>query len=790
MATDILPLREPASRKFTDRDEPKALFRHALESLHPDRCRVLVWYGVGGQGKTALRNEFERLVSSHEVLGHPVALSVLDFDRPLLRNPIEAMLHLRFELAAAGLKFPTFDIAFAQLFALEYPGEDIRQRHPGLFRGRENELLSDLLELAEGAKEAIFGVKLLYKYGTRLAGWLGEWWASVNARSEIGRLQGLPANKLREQLPAYLAADITRDLSAPKVPRVVVMLDAYEALWRGAPRGAQENLRVDGWVRTFVDHARGALVLVFCRDRLRWSELNPKWDDALEQHLLGGLSDSDAERFLEGAGVRSPRVRERIVKAAQGLPFYLDLCVDTYEHVRDVEDRQPTVADFGKTPGEVFERFLDHLSDTEVEDLETASYLDVIEESLLTDASRTLRGRMPDWPRLCQRSYVTRGGDDTLVMHAVMRSACQDREKRLRPSFFKSTHGFLATHLEARALSPGTPRDVRDHHESALLAAVRHRVASGEPDLVQWLMQRHKLFVDAGRFVMLEQAFALVDEAVGALPSGGGDDDGPWFYHHYANVLQHLGANARAKRMFQRAVDSFPKDDTGRASAKFATMVDAIANVCVEMGDYAEAEPLYTAARAIYETDADSYAIRHAYTLLNLARCHERRGKTDEAAALYDAASARFEALAITHPRAFAGFQLDLGRVRQAQDRPDDAVRLFERALAIYSRPDGDPDGAAVVLLELACSAAARGDSQANVLFERATSAHELAFGAQHPNTGRALYLETAWWLRASPRPSASSQLARAAKILSESLGPEHPWTIEARGSSTRGVIG
>ena len=784
--TDILPLREPASRKFTDREEPKALFQNAIETPHQNRCRVLVWYGVGGQGKTALRNEFERLVASHVERDHPVALSVLDFDRPLLRIPTDAMLHLRFELAAAGMKFPTFDIAFAQLFALDYPGEDIRQRHPGLFRGRENELLTDLLELAEGATEAILGVKLLYKYGTRLAGSLGEWWASVNARSEIGRLQALPANKLREQLPACLGADITRELSAPDAPRVVVMIDAYESLWRGAPRGAQENLRVDGWVRTFVEHARGALVLIFGRDHLRWSELNEKWDDVLEQHLLGGLSDSDAERFLEGAGVRLGRVRERIVKAAQGLPLYLDMCVDTYERVREVDNRQPTPEDFGKTPGEVFQRFLDHLSDTEVEDLEMASYLEVIEEGLLTEASRTLRGRIPDWPRLCQRSYVTRGVDDALLMHAVMRAACQDREKRLRPSFFKSAHGFLSRHLEARALSPATPREVREDHESALLAALRHRMASAEPDLVPWLMQRQKLFVDAGRFVALEQAFALVDDAVGPLPPGAGDDDGAWFYHHYANVLQHLGANARAKKMFQRALDAVPDGDTCRTSAKYATMLDALGNVCLEMGDYAEAEPLYTAARAIYQTNPDSYAIRQAYTLLNLARCHDRAGRPGDAAALYDAASARFEGLATTHPRAYAGFQLDLGRVRQAQGRPDEAVGLFERALTIYSGPQGDPDGGAVVLLELATSAAARGDSQADLLFERATTAHEQTFGAQHPNTGRALYLHAARSLQSSPRPSASSQVARATEILSEALGEGHPWTIEARGFTAR----
>jgi hypothetical protein len=91
-----------------------------------------------------------------------------------------------------------------------------------------------------------------------------------------------------------------------------------------------------------------------------------------------------------------------------------------------------------------------------------------------------------------------------------------------------------------------------------------------------------------------------------------------------------------------------------------------------------------------------------------------------------------------------------------------------------------------VVLLDLATSAAARGDSQADLLFERATTAHEQTFGTQHPNTGRALYLAAARSLHSSRRPSASSQVARATEILSEALGEEHPWTLEARGLTAR----
>jgi hypothetical protein len=47
---DQLP---PANRIFVDRDAPQKVFEDAAFAIPPDRSTVLVFYGAGGEGKTA-----------------------------------------------------------------------------------------------------------------------------------------------------------------------------------------------------------------------------------------------------------------------------------------------------------------------------------------------------------------------------------------------------------------------------------------------------------------------------------------------------------------------------------------------------------------------------------------------------------------------------------------------------------------------------------------------------------------------------------------------------------------
>ncbi len=277
-----------AQRVFTDREEPMALFETAFaEPQERDDHRVICWHGVGGQGKSSLHDEIRRRVA-----GNPnAALAGLDFDAVRHRRLEDAMLKLRGDLAGAGLTFPTFDFAFARHFALERPGEEIRQAYPQLYRKGESQIIDDMIDwseagvdaLVEGVSLAVPGLNLLYRYGSRLSGRLGEWWASRGVKEKLAGLDALSISELAERLPLYLGYDIWRAQAAIGCPRITLTIDTHEKLGGGELRG-------DKWLQVLVRETPGALILIFGRDKLRWSELDDRWQDVLDQHLLGALS--------------------------------------------------------------------------------------------------------------------------------------------------------------------------------------------------------------------------------------------------------------------------------------------------------------------------------------------------------------------------------------------------------------------------------------------------------------------------------------------------------------------
>jgi len=316
-----------ARRVFVGRKEHieqvgKALRRPQRRNEH----RIMAWDGVGGQGKSRLCRELqERLFESEGV-----ALGSVDFRTPRFRRAQEALLKLRGDInKTSGLHFPTFDLAFARLFSLERPGENIRNVYPHLFRKGESEILDDLIDwsesgmeiVAEGASLIIPGANLVYKYGSRFTGRMLEWWSSKSVKKQISDLDSLSAEELSNKLPIYFGFDLWRAQDNDSCPRIVLSFDTHEMLW--ASEGSQssgEILRVDNWLQILVRESPGALVLIFGRDPLRWSELNSEWDSAIEQKQLVGLSKLEMDYLLTQVPIPDPAIRERIVEGSGGLP--------------------------------------------------------------------------------------------------------------------------------------------------------------------------------------------------------------------------------------------------------------------------------------------------------------------------------------------------------------------------------------------------------------------------------------------------------------------------------------
>jgi len=94
-----------ANREFTDREHAAALFLDAFDGSQPrDQYRVLNWYGVGGEGKTALSNKLMDLAptaAQGPASGAKprIGSARVDFEDDRLRRVDEALLSIRLQLA-------------------------------------------------------------------------------------------------------------------------------------------------------------------------------------------------------------------------------------------------------------------------------------------------------------------------------------------------------------------------------------------------------------------------------------------------------------------------------------------------------------------------------------------------------------------------------------------------------------------------------------------------------------------------------------------------------------------
>jgi hypothetical protein len=315
--------RPKANRVFTDRDAPKAQFDQARADLPPDQHRLLVFYGVGGQGKTALRRELMRRLAAEQPRRH--RFGAIDFHVETFRDPPRGLLELRRRLGASGkIRMAVFDVAIARYWERAYPGEDVTRALGDLFSDGDG-ILS---ELAQSGRDALdlaedvpFGVGLGVKLINRAHRWLKDRGAQ-RACAALAELPALEADQIAERLPWYLGLDLRAHRAEhPEQGAPICFLDTYEALWSDAPdKTGAAAVETDAWVRELISAAPGTLFVILGRERLSWDRRFPDDDWAAllaDQHLLGGLAEADADWFLRQIPIDEAAIRRAIIDGAR-----------------------------------------------------------------------------------------------------------------------------------------------------------------------------------------------------------------------------------------------------------------------------------------------------------------------------------------------------------------------------------------------------------------------------------------------------------------------------------------
>lgn len=498
-----------ANRTFAGREDERGVFDAAVRQADTrELYKVLMWYGVGGQGKSTLLREFGRMARDFNEAekkarsGKGLALARVDFDDERLKRIDSALYSIRLQLGqASGLSFLTFDAAFVSYYRKTRPGIDVAAEFPELFRG-ENEAFADLLDVlgdnlsmaVDLASIALPGAGLIYKWGSRLTGRLKNWW-STRGNEVLAGIENLTPDELLQKLPSFLGIDICDGIAAKPSLRPVIVLDTYEALWR--ERGQKDALtdrRADGWMRLLVQDSPGALFVIAGRDRLRWDEIDEAWGAVIDAYLLGGLSDEDADRFLKAVPIVEDDVRNRIVESSEGLPFHLDLQVTQYEEMREA-GQEPKPEAFGGTPSDILARFLEHLNDGDQAQLRLASYVNVITRPIMASLAQAFPGRAVNFSfdRMVARSTFTQVFDGAYTIHALMQEELQRREREDNKPLFKQIHRHLFEYHNGwlLALSDAQMADavVRKDAPVRFEAAFTHLMTAEPNDAVSWLLK-------------------------------------------------------------------------------------------------------------------------------------------------------------------------------------------------------------------------------------------------------------------------------------------------------------
>lgn len=392
---------ESVSSRFTDRVmESEALSRSlkvhraAIDADAIDgksMNNVLVFYGFGGVGKSALSKKLEEWVNGGEGCKHwgpsPAGLGVVTVrwdlrDDETLKSPVLFYLRLRRALAKAGVRTPLFDVGIVATATKFNAGlgdgpQGLLALVPELAKNLLQELFPELVaEEGAGLSPEHRLVNLLTTPGgvpSADCAWLPKAVSEImTGEADVCRLR-IAVNAL-----GWLLSHDLRRLPPTQRPLPVVFVDTFEIL-EGGQRVHDERVinSALGALHSCLLVVTGRIKVGWARNRIDLQYRGPNiWpsltrtgsaDEEPRQHLIGLLDVQDAQDLLEvylgevGVPLADGLCARLALKAR--LPIHIDVII---ELARDCARNNPTCEltddDLGGQLERVVERLMERNS--------------------------------------------------------------------------------------------------------------------------------------------------------------------------------------------------------------------------------------------------------------------------------------------------------------------------------------------------------------------------------------------------------------------------------------------
>ncbi|MFE8700585.1 tetratricopeptide repeat protein [Cytobacillus sp. FJAT-54145] len=497
---------QSAIREFTDREEPTKAFFDAFQLKDSSQYKVLTYYGVGGIGKSRLLRELFQKV---ERVNPSTIKAILDFKEEKHRYPGEGLLWLREELKKKNkIKFTTFDLAYTIYWSKLNPQLSLKSNNKELPFIEEGSFVGELIHhledvpLAQWVPKTLRLINGFSKYKDML-----DWWSS-RGKEVMSILQESLPSEIEDMLPVFWAADLKDYIEKHDHPPVVIFIDTYEAIWE-KNRQQGSFYEKDSWVQEFVLQLPEVLWVICGREKIQWAKTNPAWGDysVLEQHLMGELSQTDSEKFLKSCGIEDEEIAGTITQASQGLPYYLDLMVDTYNLIQEKRAAQPD--DFSKAPQEILNRFLRYLELSEKETLRVLSFTRYWDTKLFQSLIVEFKTGYPStaYTELFRFSFINEIETNKWDMHSIMRTSLQEEIKSSNPYLYTQIHHYLFNYYNQELLNVKLNLFLDKDQEAFREAFFHGRIALSRENFFKWFLEKGRMLQAAGQFQLIASCY-------------------------------------------------------------------------------------------------------------------------------------------------------------------------------------------------------------------------------------------------------------------------------------------
>ena len=719
-----------AERIFTDRVKPKDAFRKSIACINEiskdkdgkekNTYKVLAFYGMGGIGKTSLREHLCDMIKKDDSLKEQVVYSYIDFQTDFSKNMISKdvfyrLISDRFH-KNFGIKFTIFSLAYIIYLKKLNPNLELK-KHTLPFV-EEGDILSGIIEFLSESVGSIAGITtkiVAYAYKN-----YSNFFLDDNIKNELFKLENQEVCNIEQELPRFFAYDLANFKKENPDKKVAIFFDTYELLCKTQPTDA-EKLKQDEWIRDFIEQNKNVLFVISGREKLIWELADSDWEEVLEQHRLEELSDDDCKSFLNHCGITDPNIQERIIKCSCGVPFYLDVCVEIWEKDKGKEDFKDI------KQAEITERLIRYLDRSELATLELlsiASYFNrEIFELMVSKFSTGYPATKID--ELAKFSFISSEDDSKYIIQRLMKECLQNQ---LNAELRARAHEVMICYYEDKLKDLSIKTASRDNAILVREAFIHIEILDGVEKAIDWLLEKLSIYRKCGiLFIFKDMLLELL----------GRDLD-----YKKVEILNNLGTSYYSLGDYNKSIEYYEKELEiiknifGDNWQYITASYNNLGTSYYGLGDYSKAIEYYEKVLKIMKNIPESnYLGVIAPPYNNLGVSYDGLGNYKKASEYYEKALEIIKnTLGENHPNVAQSYSnLGCSCIRLGDYKK--AIEYCEKALEIRKNTFGEnhPD-VAISYDSLGGSFSGLGDhKKASEYYEKALEIRKNTLGENHP---------------------------------------------------------